>query len=135
MSSGCAILHLPLVSCRWCSPSAVTPIICDRRPYYWLLHAVFLNNCASSMSFSIFTQNDAGQGGGGAVYRYASLLTAAETDHFHITHAAHVRSDHKLKPFALRYRNACRGFTINCSFIENTAAQVAVPKSSLLATA
>ena len=28
--------------------------------------AVFQDNCASSLSFSIFTQNDAGSGGGGA---------------------------------------------------------------------
>ena len=49
-----------------------------RRPYHVMLHAVFLNNCASSMSFSIFTHNDAGTGSGGAVYRYALPLICKE---------------------------------------------------------
>ena len=91
-----------LSSCRWCCPSVVKSILSDRHPYYLLLHAVFLNNCASSMSFSIFTQNDAGQGSGGAVYRCASLLTTAEADHHCITRAAHIWSDRKLKPCALQ---------------------------------
>jgi predicted outer membrane repeat protein len=50
--------------------------------------AVFQNDAASSISFCIFSNNSAGAGAGGAVYR-----------------------------------NACQGFTINCSFLGNTAAQ------------
>lgn len=58
--------------CR-CHPRSYSRTYFTGWPSYSLfLSAVFLNNCASSMSFSIFTQNDAGQGGGGAVYRYAS---------------------------------------------------------------
>ncbi len=53
---------------------------------------MFQNDCASSISFSILSQNEAGALGGGALYR-----------------------------------NACRGFTINCSFLANTSAQVAQP--------
>ena len=51
--------------------------------------AVFQSGCASSISFSIFTGNNAGTGTGGAVYR-----------------------------------NACHGYTVNCSFLNNTAAMV-----------
>lgn len=52
------------------------------------------------MSFSIFTLNDAGQGSGGAVYRYASLLTAALVDESHLMSATFVRADLEGMPSA-----------------------------------
>ena len=99
------MMHQTILLCMYvglnsrCSSHSCSWTYLTGRHLHWLfLYAVFLNNCASSMSFSIFTQNDAGQGSGGAVYRCASLLTAAVLDESHPMSAAIVQSDHKRMP-------------------------------------